>query len=85
MLYSTALSVFTFAIAAMAAPAEIVARQDGAGSCTSAGAAQVCCDDLLKCLVQILGTPCSTNTYCCDTDAPTGGLVNISALNCNHI
>ncbi|KAF9920042.1 hypothetical protein FBU30_010222 [Linnemannia zychae] len=51
-------------------------------SCNASGQKQVCCDGLLSCLVQVLGDNCSTQAYCCTTNAAVGGIISINALNC---
>ncbi|KAK2936787.1 hypothetical protein FoTM2_000002 [Fusarium oxysporum f. sp. vasinfectum] len=68
------LSALTLAVVAIAAPAEIE---------------QVCCNGAglldLACTVGILSTGCNQGTYCCDTKAAAGGLININALNCVNV
>ncbi|KAF9920041.1 hypothetical protein FBU30_010221, partial [Linnemannia zychae] len=51
-------------------------------NCNASGKKQVCCDALLNCVVQALGSNCSTQAYCCKTDAAVGGIVVLNALNC---
>ncbi|KAK8120850.1 hypothetical protein PG999_004970 [Apiospora kogelbergensis] len=67
-------------------PADLVVRTGGGGggdSKTCSGdTKQVCCNGLLNCVVQILGSQCSGGVYCCDTSSGTGSLINIQALNC---
>ncbi|KAK8023379.1 hypothetical protein PG991_006618 [Apiospora marii] len=58
-------------------PADLVVRTGGGGgggdSKTCSGdTKQVCCNGLLNCVVQVLGSQCSGG----------GGLININALNC---
>ncbi|KAJ3546283.1 hypothetical protein NM208_g1633 [Fusarium decemcellulare] len=89
MKYSAALATFTMAIAALAAPTELEARTGGGSggggstnTCSSTGQKQVCCNGILACVVQVLGTQCSSDAYCCKTEAPVGTLISINALNC---
>ncbi|KAF9931413.1 hypothetical protein FBU30_010249 [Linnemannia zychae] len=51
-------------------------------SCNASGQKQVCCDGLLNCLVQVLGDNCSTQAYCCTTNAAVGGIISLNALKC---
>ncbi|PHH81476.1 hypothetical protein CDD83_3573 [Cordyceps sp. RAO-2017] len=72
---------------AAAVPADLEARTGGGGgggskTCSASGYKQVCCNGLLNCVVQVLGSNCGNSAYCCKTDASTGGLVNIALLNC---
>ncbi|KAK7991243.1 hypothetical protein PG988_000037 [Apiospora saccharicola] len=63
--------------------ADLVVRTDGGAKTCNADTKQVCCNGLLNCVVQVLGSTCSNNgAYCCDTSAGTGSLINIQALNC---
>ncbi|KAI0181574.1 hypothetical protein GGR52DRAFT_567793 [Hypoxylon sp. FL1284] len=84
MQFTAITTFFALAAVAIAAPSEIIARNDG--SCTSSVQEQVCCTGVvgvnLECIVQILNPVCTSSTYCCDTSAPDGSLVNIQALNC---
>ncbi|PFH57710.1 hypothetical protein XA68_14673 [Ophiocordyceps unilateralis] len=73
-------AVVALAAVAVAAPADVEPRT--ASRCNAVGQRQVCCGGLLGCLVQVLGSTCSTRAYCCETGASTGGLVNVNALNC---
>ncbi|EWZ29330.1 uncharacterized protein FOBCDRAFT_277093 [Fusarium oxysporum Fo47] len=88
MQFTKIASILAMASAAIAAPApgnyEIEPRTGGGNnqpSC-SAQSQQVCCNGLLSCAVQVLGSDCSNNAYCCETDAPVGALVNVALLNC---
>ncbi|KAJ3537299.1 hypothetical protein NM208_g6374 [Fusarium decemcellulare] len=94
MKYSATLATFTMAIVALAAPAELEARTGGGSggggnptTCSSTGQKQVCCNGVLalNCLVQILGSQCSGDAYCCETGAPIGSLITINALNCINL
>ncbi|QPC72167.1 hypothetical protein HYE68_002919 [Fusarium pseudograminearum] len=84
MQFSTLTTVFALAAAAIAAPADIEARtgHDNNNAVCSAQNNQVCCNGLLSCAVQVLGSNCNGNSYCCKTDAPTGALINVALLNC---
>ncbi|CAG7561889.1 unnamed protein product [Fusarium equiseti] len=88
MQFSTLASVLTMAVAAIAAPADILEARTGGGSgggnnaVCSAQNNQVCCNGLLSCAVQVLGSNCNGNSYCCESDAPVGALVNVALLNC---
>ncbi|KAK8115723.1 hypothetical protein PG984_012225 [Apiospora sp. TS-2023a] len=67
--------------------ADLAIRTDGgSGGSTktcNADTKQVCCDGILGCVVQLLGSTCSNNgAYCCKTSAGTGSIINIQALNC---
>ncbi|KJZ73893.1 hypothetical protein HIM_06786 [Hirsutella minnesotensis 3608] len=52
------------------------------GSCNASGERQVCCNGLLSCVVQLLGSNCNNEAYCCETGTATGGLINLNLLNC---
>ncbi|XXG97272.1 hypothetical protein Hte_003568 [Hypoxylon texense] len=87
MQFGAITTLFALAAVAIAAPSEVAARTDGS-SCTNSNQEQVCCDTLLgvlTCTIQILSPVCTSQTYCCDTTAPDGTLVNIQALNCIKI
>ncbi|KAK6854154.1 hypothetical protein PG995_009247 [Apiospora arundinis] len=67
--------------------ADLVVRTGGGGgggsSKTCSGdTKQVCCNGLLNCVVQVLGSQCSGGVYCCNTSSGTGSIINIQALNC---
>ncbi|KAI1780920.1 hypothetical protein F4818DRAFT_397223 [Hypoxylon cercidicola] len=83
MQFSAITTLFALAAVAIAAPSEVMARTEG--SCTSSVQKQVCCNGLLNCVVQIIGSTCTSQTYCCDTNAGVGALINIQALNCIKI
>ncbi|CEI41816.1 hypothetical protein FVEN_g3782 [Fusarium venenatum] len=89
MQFSTFTAVFAMAAAAIAAPADIEARtgHDNGNNkpVCSAQSKQVCCNGLLSCAVQVLGSNCNANSYCCDTQAPVGALINVALLNCVDI
>ncbi|KAF2493790.1 hypothetical protein BU16DRAFT_619016 [Lophium mytilinum] len=72
---STVFSILSLALATSAAP------NDG-GSCNGGNNKQVCCTGVLNCVVQVLGSNCDASTYCCSTDATTGAIISINALNC---
>jgi hypothetical protein len=64
---------FLSMIAAAVAAPQVQPRNGGAGDCTAYTDKQLCCNSVLNllsvnCLVQVLGAPCSTNTYCCQND-----------------
>ncbi|KAI1395484.1 hydrophobin 3 precursor [Hypoxylon fuscum] len=84
MQFKAITTLFTLAAVATAVPTEIQARTggDGGNSCNNSQQAQVCCNGLLNCLVQVIGSQCTGQAYCCSTTEPTGTLINISALNC---
>ncbi|KAJ4015497.1 uncharacterized protein FIESC28_05354 [Fusarium coffeatum] len=84
MQFSTLASVLTMAVAAIAAPADTLEARTGGGNnaVCSAQNNQVCCNGLLSCAVQVLGSNCNGNSYCCKSDAPVGALVNVALLNC---
>ncbi|KAK7943588.1 uncharacterized protein PG986_012701 [Apiospora aurea] len=66
-------------------PADLVVRTGGGGGSTktcSGNTKQTCCNGLLNCVVQVLGSQCSGGVYCCNTSAGTGSIINIQALNC---
>ncbi|KND91806.1 hypothetical protein TOPH_03483 [Tolypocladium ophioglossoides CBS 100239] len=78
MKYTVALSIFTLAVTAIAAPTDVDTR---GAPCSNNGEKQVCCIGLLSCVVQALGGNCNS-AYCCNTEAPIGAIINISLLNC---
>ncbi|KAI1058797.1 hypothetical protein LB507_004113, partial [Fusarium sp. FIESC RH6] len=84
MQFSTLASVLTMAVAAIAAPADTLEARTGGGNnaVCSAQNKQVCCNGLLSCAVQVLGSNCNGNSYCCKSDAPVGALINVALLNC---
>ncbi|KAL7904249.1 hypothetical protein GGI35DRAFT_463720 [Trichoderma velutinum] len=56
----------------------------GGGTCNTNQVA-VCCNGLLGgilCNIGILGNSCSSGSYCCDSNAEQGGLINLNLLNC---
>jgi hypothetical protein len=73
------ISILSVALTATAAPAmdSVLEERTGGGggtttTCSAKGYKQVCCNSgLLGCLVQILGSHCSQQAYCCKTDAST--------------
>ncbi|CAM1511939.1 Fc.00g094520.m01.CDS01 [Cosmosporella sp. VM-42] len=77
---SAAIAALTMAVAAIAAPADIEVRT-GSSTCNS-NQKQVCCNGILGCAVQVLGVGCSGGSYCCETEAPVGSLINLALLNC---
>ncbi|UNI23121.1 hypothetical protein JDV02_008959 [Purpureocillium takamizusanense] len=77
MKYTAALLALVATV--VAAPADIESRNSG--SCDN-NQTQVCCNVGLTCFAQIIGDSCTGSTYCCETGAPAGTLLNISALNC---
>ncbi|KAH7231155.1 hypothetical protein BKA59DRAFT_536371 [Fusarium tricinctum] len=82
---AAALSALTMAVAVIAAPSDIEARGSSSSSCNSKTHKQVCCNGLLSCTVQVLGSNCNNDAYCCKTNAPVGALINIALLNCVDI
>ncbi|KAH7207896.1 uncharacterized protein BKA55DRAFT_744494 [Fusarium redolens] len=81
---ATALSALTMAVAAIAAPSDIEAR-GGSSSCNTRTHKQLCCNGLLACAVQVIGSNCNNDAYCCKTNAPVGALINVALLNCVDI
>ncbi|KAM0296923.1 hypothetical protein HYE67_005521 [Fusarium culmorum] len=79
MQFSTLTTVFALVAAAVAAPH---GSSGGNNPVCSAQNNQVCCNGLLSCAVQVLGSNCNGNAYCCNTEAPTGTLINVALLNC---
>jgi hypothetical protein len=67
---ATALSALTMAVAVIAAPSDIEARGSSSSSCNNKTHKQVCCNGLLACTVQVLGSNCNNDAYCCKTNAP---------------
>ncbi|KAL7624107.1 hypothetical protein AAE478_005664 [Parahypoxylon ruwenzoriense] len=81
-----AITIFALAAVAAAVPTEVQGRTDGGNSCNNSQQGQVCCTaGLLGCLVQILGSACSGEAYCCDNSAGTGSIIDIDLLNCVHL
>ena len=92
MQFSSIATILSVALAASAIPTEMEARTGGGGgggkgkTCSNSNAKQVCCNGLLSCVVQVLGSGCTSGgAYCCTTDAPVGALINIALLNCVDI
>ncbi|KAJ6789983.1 hypothetical protein PWT90_02939 [Aphanocladium album] len=92
------ITAVALAAVAVASPAEMERRTGGGGSPPSGGACNVngsnngkvvCCNSAipiigqLLCNVLAIGNTCNSNqeVYCCKTDA-SGGLINVSLLNC---
>ncbi|KAL4728760.1 hypothetical protein ACLX1H_003159 [Fusarium chlamydosporum] len=86
MQFSTLTTIFAMAAATIAAPADVEARHSKSGGgnnpVCSAQNNQVCCNGILSCAVQVLGSNCQGNAYCCKTDAPVGAFINVALLNC---
>ncbi|KAM5341197.1 hypothetical protein ACJ41O_015306 [Fusarium nematophilum] len=85
MKFTTVASVFAMAATAFAAPSDIEARTGGKGGSCSVNTKQVCCNGILNCAVQVIGSQCNNQAYCCKTDAPVGALINVALLNCVDI
>ncbi|KAI2463515.1 hypothetical protein F4781DRAFT_437357 [Annulohypoxylon bovei var. microspora] len=82
MQFSTITTLFTLAAVAIAAPTEVEARNGSPGSCSVSQPNQACCTgSLLDCLVQVSGSACGGQTYCCSTSGD-GSFVNVNLLNC---
>ncbi|PHH88028.1 hypothetical protein CDD83_8077 [Cordyceps sp. RAO-2017] len=76
-------AVLALAATAFAAPTELEPRGQVKSCNAVTGGSQVCCNSLLlNCVVQVISHTCTTEAYCCETGASTGGLININALNC---
>ncbi|KAK3904908.1 hypothetical protein C8A05DRAFT_13260 [Staphylotrichum tortipilum] len=77
-------SLFTLLAVAMTASA--VPSGHGGGSAEinacSSKTANVCCGGLLGCVITLVGKECEGSSYCCDTTAPQGGVIDVNALNC---
>ncbi|KAK3390706.1 hypothetical protein B0H63DRAFT_519917 [Podospora didyma] len=90
-------TVLAVAMTAAAAPADVVARTGGGGgggggtAPCSINNQPVCCTsvidiiEILTCSVNVLGGTCAGQSYCCETNAAPGTLVNIQALNCVNV
>ncbi|KAF4589123.1 hydrophobin 3 precursor [Ophiocordyceps camponoti-floridani] len=79
------LAIVALATVAIAAPADVEPRSS-VNKCNVSSQQQVCCNGLLGCVVQILGSSCANRAYCCDSNGPsTGGLININGLNCVNL
>ncbi|KAK3293139.1 uncharacterized protein B0H64DRAFT_444428 [Chaetomium fimeti] len=55
-----------------------------AASCTN-NQQSVCCNGplgALSCAVTVLGSTCGGQSYCCETNAAPGTVVNVQLLNC---
>ncbi|KAL6802697.1 hypothetical protein GGI42DRAFT_324983 [Trichoderma sp. SZMC 28013] len=58
---------------------------NGGDSTCNTNQVAVCCNGLLGgilCNIGILGNSCSSGSYCCDSSAEQGGLINLNLLNC---
>ncbi|KAK8017410.1 hydrophobin [Apiospora rasikravindrae] len=85
---TTAIFLVAAAVASPVAgpdPADLEVRVSG--RLCSGDTKQVCCNSVspLYCVVQVAGATCLGDTYCCNTSAGTGTLVNVKALNCLKI
>lgn len=61
-------AVVALAATAIAAPAEMETRSRSVklSECSAQGGVQACCNSgLLGCLVQVIGSNCNNNAYCC--------------------
>ncbi|KAI1084479.1 hypothetical protein F5B20DRAFT_525004 [Whalleya microplaca] len=87
MQFTTAITtLFALAASVIAAPSELNARTGTPSYCTDSSQQQVCCNALaLDCVVQVLGSVCTTESYCCQSNEAAGTLVNVNALNCIHL
>ncbi|KAG9498385.1 hypothetical protein J7337_009190 [Fusarium musae] len=94
MQFTKIASVLAMAAAAIAAPApgnyEVEPRTGGSNNgnnqpVCSTQSQQVCCNGILSCTVQVLGATCNNQAYCCNTQAATGAIISINALNCVKI
>jgi hypothetical protein len=82
MQFTSLFTILAVAMTASALPSEVAPRLGGITSCSSQSA-NVCCNGLAAdCLVTLLGKNCDGSSYCCETNAVQGGLVNVNALNC---
>ncbi|KAF4945324.1 hypothetical protein FSARC_14453 [Fusarium sarcochroum] len=98
MKYS-ALSVIAIAATAIAAPSKLEADHSLGGPPTrecNANQKQVCCTPILgipllsSCLIQVRGSTCKNEAFCCQANqvnGPVGALtnLNVNALNCNQL
>lgn len=79
-----ALSIIALAATAVAAPSEVEARKS-LGKC-NASQKQVCCTPILDipllsiCLIQIAGSSCKSEAYCCQADQVNGLVVSLGML-----
>ncbi|KAM3450363.1 hypothetical protein MY3296_006140 [Beauveria thailandica] len=90
-----------FSLATIALAATVVASPTGSNNPPSGGTCSqngnnngkvVCCNSVipvigdLLCNVLAIGSTCTSSqkTYCCKTEA-SGGLINVSALNCVNV
>ncbi|KAL6814944.1 hypothetical protein V8C43DRAFT_306402 [Trichoderma afarasin] len=90
MKYTTAL--LALAATAIAMPTTGGNKGNGGGKDNNGGESTcntnqvaVCCNGLLGgilCNIGILGNSCSSGSYCCDSSAEQGGLINLNLLNC---
>ncbi|KAH6640639.1 hypothetical protein F5144DRAFT_590072 [Chaetomium tenue] len=81
MQFTSLFTILAVAMTASALPSEVAPRLGGITSCSSQSA-NVCCNGLASCLVTVVGKNCDGSSYCCETNAVQGGLVNVDALNC---
>ncbi|KAJ6640755.1 hypothetical protein Bhyg_05687 [Pseudolycoriella hygida] len=51
-------------------------------ACDASGGQQACCNIVLNCLIQPLGSTCNGEAYCCQTRLSVGGLVNVTVMRC---
>ncbi|KAK4235376.1 hypothetical protein C8A03DRAFT_17878 [Achaetomium macrosporum] len=82
MQFTSIFSILAVAMTAAALPSAGVAPRTGdVGSCNSQ-TSNVCCDGVLGCVVTVLGKNCEGSSYCCETTAAQGSLVDVDALKC---
>ncbi|KAK4237131.1 hypothetical protein C8A03DRAFT_34946 [Achaetomium macrosporum] len=88
-------NLFTVAALAMTASAlpaaenvDILAKRTTPAPTCSNNNQPVCCNGLLGvllCAVSVVGGNCEGSSYCCETNAPVGSLINLQLLNCVHV
>jgi hypothetical protein len=70
MQFTSLFTILAVAMTASALPAEQVAPRaaNQVASCNNVQS-QVCCDGVVGCTLNVLGTTCDGGSYCCDSDA----------------
>ncbi|KAL7935758.1 hydrophobin 3 precursor [Trichoderma chlorosporum] len=86
MKYTTALiALAATAIAMPTGSQENNKGGNGGGGVCNTNQVNICCNGILAgllCDVGVLGTGCGGGSYCCDSGAEQGGLINLNLLNC---
>ncbi|KAK4033921.1 hypothetical protein C8A01DRAFT_39617 [Parachaetomium inaequale] len=81
MQFTSLFTILAVAMTASALPSDVVPRGGGGPSITSCStqSANVCCNGIASCLLNVAAKDCSADSYCCESSAVQAGLVNVAA------